>query len=172
MKKETINNLHQLNLAWSEAAMKCYGEWCKGVMDTLYNQLEPGDKVMAVINQHVKQRPELVPYAHPESGLVILNVSASAVIRFEMDHTGMSFEVGLRGIPLYDHFEWGEIISVEIHNAGKPRYQIPFSPHMMLQFTTAALEPEQTLEAAIPQQPTLESADNVVVANFGQPRRS
>ena len=172
MKKETINNLHQLNLAWSEAAMKCYGEWCKGVMDTLYNQLEPGDKVMAVINQHVKQRPELVPYAHPESGLVILNVSASAVIRFEMDHTGMSFEVGLRGIPLYDHFEWGEIISVEIYNAGKPRYQILLSPHMMLQFTTAALEPEQTLEAAIPQQPTLESGDNVVVANFGQPRRS
>jgi len=89
-----------------------------------------------------------------------------------MDHTGMSFEVGLRGIPLYDHFEWGEIISVEIHNAGKPRYQIPFSPQMMLHFTTAALEPEQALEAAIPQQPTLTSTDNVVVANFGQPRRS
>lgn len=172
MKKETINNLHQLNLAWSEVAMKCYGEWCKGVMDTLYNQLEPGDKVMAVINQHVKQRPELVPYAHPESGLVILNVSASVVIRFEMDHTGMSFEVGLRGIPLYDHFEWGEIISVEIHNAGKLRYQIPFSPHMMLQFTTAALESEQELKIAIPQQPTLTSTDNVVVANFGQPRKS
>lgn len=172
MKKETINSLHQLNLIWSEAAMKCYGDWCKGVMDTLYNQLEPGDKVMAVINQHVKQRPELVPYAHPESGLVILNVSASAVIRFEMDHTGMSFEVGLRGIPLYDHFEWSEIVSVEIHNAGKPRYQILLSPHMMLQFTSAALEPEQALEAAIPQQPTFSGADNVVVANFGQPRRS
>lgn len=172
MKKETINNLHQLNLAWSEAAKKCYGEWCKGVMDTLYNQLEPGDKVMAVINQHVKQRPELVPYADPESGLVILNVSASAVIRFEMDHTGMSFEVGLRGIPLYDHFEWGEIMSVEIHNAGRPRYKIPLSPLIILQFTTTALEPEQELEAAIPQQPTLTSTDNVVVANFGQPRRS
>ena len=141
--------------------MKCYGEWCKGVMDTLYNQLEPGDQVMVLVNQHVKQRPELAPYTHPESGLVTLNVSASAVIRFEMDHTGMSFEMGLRGIPLYDHFE-----------ADKPRYQIPFSPHMMLQYTTAALEPEQALEVPIPEQPVVKSTDNVVVANFGQPRKS
>ena len=101
-----------------------------------------------------------------------LNVSASAVIRFEMDHTGMSFEMGLRGIPLYDHFEWDEIISVEIHNAGKPRYQILLSPHMMLQFTTAALESEQALVMPIPEQPVVKSTDNVVVANFGQPRKS
>lgn len=172
MKKETINNLHQLNLAWSEAAMKCYGEWCKGVMDTLYNQLEPGDKVMVLVNQHVKQRPELAPYTHPESGLVTLNVSASAVIRFEMDHTGMTFEMGLRGITLYDHFEWDEIISVEIHNAGKPRYHILLSPHKMLQFTTSALESEQALVMPIPEQPVVKSTDNVVVVNFRQPRRS
>lgn len=49
---------------------------------------------------------------------------------------------------------------------------LTWSEAAMLQFTTVALEPEQALEAAIPQQPTLTSTDNVVVTNFGQPRRS
>lgn len=168
MTNEYFKQLNVLNLRWMETCLEAYRIWCVGVMNLVYEGLEDGDKVFIVINQKYHNRPELLPFAADDGHYVTLNCSASAVIRFEMDASGIAFECGLRGIPVYNRYDWDEITSVFVSDGDHLKLSMRLDPNETHYLTGQVLA---QMEQMVAPEPTIEPGGNVVVADFGKRRK-
>lgn len=173
MKEDTLVALKQINHNWSATMNHAYGKWCHDLLNLMYGELGHEDKIHLVVFQPAKNRAALFPFMCAESQCVVLNITASAVIRFEMDYNGVTFECGLQGKQFYDTITWDEVMAIEVRNGGWVRYQIPMSPDEVQTMTELLTNVGKVAACGsgsfdLADEPVEKITGNVVQAQFGK----
>lgn len=168
MKDDSLKELDRVNTNFANDVDRAYGKWCCGVLSTIYTDMVEGDKVHLVINQSIKNRPELVKYTNTETQCVLLNITVGAVIRFGMDFQGVTFECGLQGTSLFDTYTWDEVMAFEVRHGGWVKYQIPLDPDTATQMTKVLLDTRGVAGEVMAVIDTSVAPNNVVRPEFGK----
>ena len=166
MKDEYYRKLNVLNQDWFSSNVKAYHEWCVGVMNLLYDNLQSGDKINIIIDQGINKRPELMPYSEENGGYVKLNCSVNAVIHFDMNIDGIAFECGLNGTAVYNRYLWDEIIEVVVTNNDQIVVGHHLKPEEVKYVTDLVLRQLSHFEDS---SAGVHNVDNVVKVDFGRP---